>query len=375
MSVSTVITGIMAVFFVLGAFDRLFGNRLGMGAEFERGFGLAGPTALSMLGLTVLAPALARVLRPTLGALFALIGADAAMLPGMLMSCDIGYPISAAMSDDVRIAEFGGLVVGSVMGFVVSFTIPVACGLISKDDYRPFSTGIMAAYILDPLACFVGGIAMGLPAGTVLINLVPVIIIAAVIVLGLFFVPEIAIKAFRWFSKLLMAVITVGLVLGALESMLGLTIIEGLSPISDGFKTLGTVVLSLSGSLPFLYVMRKALKKPLDALGKRVGLNDVTVLSMIIAITSLVPGYSRYGEMNLRGKVVYAAFSASAGCALGAHLGFTSSMNSEVVAPMLLAKALAGVFALLSSAFFARRIFKDELARDKAMTAQGSEAQ
>ena len=44
---------------VLGALDLIFGNRLGIGAAFRKGFLLFGELALSMVGMIVLAPLLA----------------------------------------------------------------------------------------------------------------------------------------------------------------------------------------------------------------------------------------------------------------------------------------------------------------------------
>ena len=360
MTISKAIMIIMALFFVLGALDRLFGNKIGMGGEFERAFGLMGPTSLSALGILAFAPVIASALSGIITPIFALVGADPAMFPAILMSCEVSYPLSEALAIDKEVALYGGLIVGSVMGFIVSFTIPVACGLIRKNDYKSFATGILAAYIFDPIACFIGGLAMGLPPVTILINLIPVIIISVIIILGLLFIPEIIIKIFRGFAKLLLAVITVGLCAAAVEAMTGYVIIRGMNPISDGFKTVGVIILSLGGSLPLLFVLRKVLNKPLTKLGNKLGINDITMLSIILAITSLVPGYSSYKEMNVRGRVVYAAFSASAGCMLGCHLGFTSSVDQSIVMPMLLAKVCAGIFAITSSLFFAKRIFNKE---------------
>lgn len=362
MGISKIIMIIMAVFFVLGALDRLIGNKIGMGAEFERAFGLMGPTTLSAVGFMVFAPVIANALDGILGPIFGLVGADTGMFPGILLSCEVAYPLAAELAADADVALFGGLVVGSVMGFIIGFTIPVACGLIRTEDYKTFSTGILAAYIVDPIACFIGGLAMGLPALTVLINLIPVIVISVIIILGLLFAPAGTIKVFRYFAKFLLAVITVGLSCAAVEAMTGFVIIPGMNPISDGFKTIGTIVLSLGGSLPLLFVLRKVLKKPLEKLGRVLGINDITALSLILAFTSLVPGYSQFKDMNPKGKVIYAAFSASAGCMLGCHIGFTSSVDQAVVMPMLLAKVIAGVLAIISALFFARRIFnKDEL--------------
>lgn len=359
MDISDIIMIVMAVFFVLGALDRLIGNRLGMGAEFERAFGLMGPTSLSALGLMALAPVLARVLQKAVVPLFELIGADPGMFPGILLSCEIGYPVAAEMATDPELALFGGLVVGSVMGFVISFTIPVACGLIRKEDYRFFAAGILTGYIFDPVASFIGGVAMGLKPSVVLINLIPVIVIAVIVVLGLLLAPEGTLKVFRVFSKILLAVITVGLCAAAVEAMTGFVVIPGMNPISDGFKTIGTIVLSLGGSLPLMYAVRKLLGKPINRFGAKLGLNDVSILSILLAFTSLVPGYSVFQDMNPKGRVVYAAFSASAGCMLACHLGFTSSVDTAVVLPMLIAKACAGVFAIFSAAVFSKRLFKN----------------
>lgn len=348
---------VMAVFFTLGAVDRVIGNRFGLGAEFERAFSLMGPTALSSVGLIILAPVLADVLRPVLGPVFALVGADAGVFPGMLMSSEISYPLAAAMTESEDIARFSGLIVGAVLGAGISFSIPLACGLIKKEDQRYFSAGILAGWVLDPLACFIGGLAMGLPALTVLRCLVPVIIVCAAMAVGLALVPEVCMRLFRWFSRFLMAVISFGLVCGAVEAMTGLVIVPGLNPASEGFKTVGTIALSIGGSLPLLFVLRRLLEGPLGRLARRLKVNGAAVLSMMIGLTSIVPGYSSYGEMNGRGKVVFSALTSSALPMLGCHLGITAAVATEMVLPMLLAKCCSGVFAVVSAQLFAKKIF------------------
>ena len=106
---------IMAVFFVLGALDRLFGNRIGLGSEFTRGFYLMGPTGLSVLGLMSLAPVLARGINYVLSPLFSSFGADVSSLIGSVLSCDVGYPVSKELARDFLVGEFNGLIVGSTI--------------------------------------------------------------------------------------------------------------------------------------------------------------------------------------------------------------------------------------------------------------------
>ena len=64
MSVHEVIIWIMAVFAVLGALDRILGNRFGIGKDFEEGILSMGSLAMAMIGVITLAPVLAAVLTP-----------------------------------------------------------------------------------------------------------------------------------------------------------------------------------------------------------------------------------------------------------------------------------------------------------------------
>ena len=63
MSADRLLIVLMAVFAVLGAADRIAGNRFGIGQEFESGILARGSLALAMVGIVCLAPVLAAVLR------------------------------------------------------------------------------------------------------------------------------------------------------------------------------------------------------------------------------------------------------------------------------------------------------------------------
>ena len=55
------LTIIILVFSVLGALDKIFGNRFGLGKEFEKAFILLGTMALSMIGMIVISPFVAEI--------------------------------------------------------------------------------------------------------------------------------------------------------------------------------------------------------------------------------------------------------------------------------------------------------------------------
>ena len=54
----------MLFFALLGALDRILGNKLGIGKEFEKGFLLLGQLVLSMMGMIIIAPVIAELLSP-----------------------------------------------------------------------------------------------------------------------------------------------------------------------------------------------------------------------------------------------------------------------------------------------------------------------
>ena len=89
MSVHEILIAVMAGFAVLGAIDRILGNKLGLGEEFEEGIRAMGSLALAMLGIITLAPVLARLLRPVVVPVYEFLGADPAMFAGTILACDM----------------------------------------------------------------------------------------------------------------------------------------------------------------------------------------------------------------------------------------------------------------------------------------------
>jgi ethanolamine transporter len=357
-TISNVIMIIMAVFFAIGAIDRCIGHKIFLGREFERGFGLAGQVALIILGLICIAPVVAKLIAPVIVPAYNFIGADAAMFSATFFAPDCGgYAIGAELSDDPLIAKFGGLIVASVMGAVISFTIPFAYGLIDKADTKFLAVGILAGFIFDPFACFFGGVALGIPPLVVVRNLVPVLCVAVIICIGLYFAPKVMIKIFNVIAKVLLVIITIGLVAATVERFTGLVIIPGMSPMSDAFNLLGLVILILAGSLPLVYTLRLALRRPLAALAKKIGVTDLTIIDMLVSLTSIAATYADYGKMNEKGKVLAAAATASISNCLGAHLGFATAIDPSVLPAYFLAKFTAGIFAIPTAIFFYNRLF------------------
>ena len=105
MSGHEILIAVMAVFAVLGAADRILGNRFGLGKEFEEGILAMGSLAMAMAGIITLAPVLASLLRPVIVPVFGFLGADPAMFAGTILASDMGGgALAAELTEDYQSA-------------------------------------------------------------------------------------------------------------------------------------------------------------------------------------------------------------------------------------------------------------------------------
>ena len=157
MSGHEILIAVMAVFAVLGALDRIFGNRFGLGKEFEEGILAMGSLAMAMIGVICLAPVLAAVLKPIVVPVFGFLGADGAMFAGTILACDMGGgPLAEQMAGSREAALLGGVITGSMLGATVVFTIPVALGILEEEDRPAMAKGVLCGIVTIPLGGLVG---------------------------------------------------------------------------------------------------------------------------------------------------------------------------------------------------------------------------
>jgi len=347
---------IMAAFAVLGAIDRLLGNRFGLGSHFEEGIQSMGGLALAMIGIVCLAPVLAGMLRPVVVPVYRLLGADAAMFAGSILACDMGGgALAAQMTEDPQAALLGGVITGSMLGATLVFTIPVAMGILHPDDVPALAKGILCGIVTIPLGIFTGGIAAGFPVGMVLRNLLPIVLIGLFIALGLWKAEKAMIRGFSFLGKLIVGIVTVGLAAAVWEALTGFSLIPGMAPISEGFETVGTIAIVLAGAFPLVSLITRLLRKPLLLLGKQLKINDTSAAGLIASLANSIATFHMVKDMDRRGKVVNIAFAVSAAFVFGDHLGFTAGFAPEVLGPMILGKLVGGISAVCAALLLTRK--------------------
>ena len=356
MSAHEILIAVMAAFAGLGAVDRILGNKFGIGKQFEEGILAMGSLAMAMIGVITLAPVLSYVLKPVVVPLFSLLGADAAMFAGSILACDMGGgPLAAQLTENENAALLGGVITGSMLGATVVFTIPVAMGILEEEDRSHMAKGILCGIVTVPVGIFAGGLTAGFPLSMVLRNLIPIVLIAALIALGLWRSEEAMIRGFAGFGKGVVALITAGLGAAIVQELTGFVILPGMAPISEGFQTVGAIAIVLAGAFPLVAVLTRLLKKPLLKLGKLLGVNDVAAAGLLASLANSIATFGMVKDMDNRGKVVNIAFSVSAAFVFGDHLGFTAGFAPKMLPAMIVGKLTGGISAVLVALWLTRK--------------------
>lgn len=384
-SVNSVIIMIMMIFMIVGAIDKMRGNKLGYGEQFEEGFNAMGPLALAMAGVVAAAPVLAIILKPIIAPIYQLVGADTSMFATTLLACDMGgYPLAMQLAADENIGNFAGLILGTMMGPTIVFTIPVALSIIKKEDRSYLGAGILAGLITIPIGCIAGGLVMNLTPykisiGTILVNLIPVIVIAALIVAGLWFMPQKMISGFNKFGTAVTIIITFFTAVAAFEYTTGIKFplmnimverdADGAIPLESGLLVCGQIAVVLIGAFPMVKWITKTFGKQLEHIGGKLGMNEAGSAGLIANLANNIAMFNIMGEMNPKGKLLNVAFAVSAAFVFGDHLGFTAGVNSEMIFPVVVGKLVAGITALILANILAPTL----LAKVEATKAEAKE--
>lgn len=375
-SINTVIMVIMMFFCAVGGIDKIRGNKYGYGEKFDEAFATLKPLALAMIGIITLVPILQLLLEPIITPVYEFFGASPAMFAGTILPVDSGgYPLAMQLAgDDLAIGNFSGVVLGSTFGCIFIGMIPISLSILKEEDYDCFAAAVLVAIITIPLGCIAGGLAMNLTPYKIsmieiLVNLIPVIIVAALVALGLALRPRQVMNAFCIIGKGMQALLTIAIVLAAVQSVTGLrlplfylmvepSVEGGTSPLTDSIIIVGTIGLVLSGAFPMVLWITRTFRKPIQKMAEKLGMDEAGGAALIATLASYFPALDLIKDMNQKSRLLVLTFSISATFVLGDHLGFTAGVDQEMVLPMIVSKMVAGITALLLANVLAPKLLK-----------------
>ncbi len=139
---------------------------------------------------------------------------------------------------------------------------------------------------------------------------------------------------------------TFGLAAIIVETLTGFVLIPQMTPLEEGMKIVGMIVIVLAGAFPFVAFMTNVFTKRLKKLGSILQIDEKATAGLIASLAHVIPMFSMMKEMKQRGKVLNVAFSVSGAFVLGGHLGFVAGVEKEMVFAMVVGKLVAGFSAL-----------------------------
>lgn len=340
------LTIIVLFFSILGAVDYIVGNKFGLGKEFEKGISMLGPLMLSMTGMLILAPAISHILQGIVKGLPEFI--DPSIISSSLLANDMGgAALSKELCRNTDIGAFNGMVVSAMMGCTVSFTIPVALGMVEKKFHKDMILGILCGIVTIPVGCFIGGIIAGVHIRSLIINLIPLVIFSGLIAFALFKVPQKCIKVFSVIGAVIKILIVVGLVSGIFEFLTGIKLIPHTDTLENGTKIILNAACVMTGAFPLINILSRILKKPLCLLSEKIGINKTAAMGFISSLATSMTTFDMIKDMDNKGIVLNSAFAVSGAFVFAGHFAFTLAYNPGYILSVVISKLIAGLLAVI----------------------------
>ena len=376
----------------IGALAAAFKPESGLAKSFHEGIGMITALFIPIVGLMISVPYLIVGTEKLFGGFLSLIGADVAIVASCFIPPDCGgYALSMQIASSPEIVMMS-ICVGVMTASTIAFNIPVGISVLDKKDHPYLALGAMSGFLSIPFgvftSCFILWLTkptvrtefittgpstypLEMDMGVVLLNLIPIIILCVLLAVGLKLIPKIMVKGFMIFGRTLMAVLTLVVAGAIIEYYTGIfssTVGWGFDPMlgdrEEPFRAielLGTIGFMLSGAFPMVYLIRKYCSKPLNAVGRKLGLDESGSAGLVAGMANALAIFALVKDMNPKSKVMSIAFVVCAGYSIGDFIAFNMNFQPNMVLPLCIGQIVGGIVGI----FFAKIIAVPSLEKMK----------
>lgn len=363
---------------VIGAFAAIRNSETGLGREFMEGFYVIGHIFIPCAGIMASIPYLSEFISTVIGPFLSQFGIDSSIAATSMIAVDMGGYQLADVLAETRESWIIATVVGYFLGPTLTFLIPVGLALITKKDYKYMALGVMAGILTIPVGVLVACVIIAiskpqiremvstndpslypllLSFSEILITLIPLIIFVVLLAIGLRLYPNIMIKGFLLYGKVLDTGIKLVLVFSIVEYFTGVftTLFGGwgFDPIiadeEDVFRALevaGYIGIMLAGSFPMIYLFRNLFAKPLKKLAEALGMQTIGSTGLVASVANTLAMFRMVKDMPAKDKVINIAFAVCIATVFGDHLSFTANFQPNLILPIMLGKIVAALFSI-----------------------------
>ena len=378
---------------IAGCFASVFKEDSPLGKEFLAGIDSIGAIFLPVAGIMASAPYLTWFVSHIFGPLYGLVGADQAMAATTFIAVDMGgYQLAEALAQ-TKESWIMAMMTGYMAGATIVFSIPVALKMLHKEDRRYLAMGEMVGFITIPVGVLVSSIIIALTNPSIreviatngdatyeltlsflLIfrNLIPLIIICGAIAIGLYVIPEKMIKGFNVFGKVMDSTLRIVFVFCVVEYFTAIfttifggwgfePIIADEEDINRALEISGYIGIMLCGAFPMVYLIKTYLAKPLDAVGRKVGLSADATAGILAGTANVLALFGMVKDLKPNDKVKCIAYSVCCAFLIGDHLAFCANFQPTLIFPVMIGKLCGGCLAVyIATQFLKNKILKIE---------------
>ena len=339
---------IVGIFFIIGILDYIFGGKLNLSKGIESGIQSMGSLALSMIGILSITPIISDLLNKYVINMFNNSFIDPSIISSSLIAVDMGgYKIAESIGQSTEGIYFSGILISSILGCTISFTLPLALGIIREEDIDILCKGILCGIVTLPIGLFLGGILLKMNILKIIQNLFPIIIISIVIIIGLYKIPVTMIKYFKNLAKFIFLIGLIGLGLQGVKSITGIELVNNLLPLEEAITIVGKIAIFLAGANVMLIVINLVFKNKIKKLENSLGINSDSVAALIGSLASAVIVFNDFDKLDNRGKIVCSAFSVAGAYVFGGQLGYVVTEAKDIALIYILVKLICGFLAIL----------------------------
>ena len=359
-----IFVAVMVFFAALGLFDRMLGGKLGLMPEFDRGLENMGGLAVSTVGFYSIGVSFVQNHADAIAGVSGRLLFDPSLIIGSLLAPDMGaLAIAQKMAASPEIAVFTGAMVAGSLGMTVGYQLPVFLAAVKKDEIPELMRGFIFGIIAIPSGLIAGGLMIGLPPAVIFANMIPVLVICLTLIVAFVLASRPTMKALIAFGNLIriLSFVLFGI------SMIGLflpeyAVVEDYL-VKEMLYMVMRMIVVCCGGLVMSHLALMHLEKPIRKAGECLGINNESVVGLVLSLTQSLAMLPLFSRMDRRGKILNAAFSVAGAYVVGGQLAFVSSLvTSGQTTAYMVCKILAGAAGVLLALAADKRITKKDRA-------------
>lgn len=343
---------LIGVFFIIGGIDYLLGNKFKLGEKFEEGIKSMGTLALSMMGIYSLTPVIAQYISKFIVPICKIFKLDPSIFSGIILAVDMGgYNLSKILALDKGMGLFSGIVLASNIGATFSFSIPLALGIIEKDELKDFFKGVIVGIMATPFGCIVGGLFCDVNKGYMLYNMLPIIFFSFLLSISIIKIPNKLINIFNFIGKLILILSSIGLLAQGIYMIFNIKIFKNIISFSEAIEVVGKIAFILGGAYPMISVINKLFYKVLQRIGNKVRTNAFSVTGILANLANNILVFKSFKEMDYRGKIINSSLTVSVAFVFGGQLAFISGIEPSMITAFIVSKLSGGALSFFISLY------------------------